>query len=82
MELFVQNGVFLKSAPACYLTYINTTGTLFITEYLNSNRRRCIEWKPNDITADSDAQVCQNNCFINKTKTTIFRIKNGMLLTL
>lgn len=59
MELFVQNGVFLKSAPACYLTYINTTGTLFITEYLNSNRRRCIEWKPNDITADSDAQVSQ-----------------------
>lgn len=60
MELFVQNGVFLKSAPACYLCYFNTTGTLFITEYLNSNRKRCIEWKPNDITADSDAQVRKN----------------------
>lgn len=56
-EIFVQNGVFLKSAPACYFTYFNTTGILSITEYLNSNQKRCIEWKPNDITADSDVQV-------------------------
>lgn len=56
MEIFTQDGVLLKSAPANYLPYLNTTGTLAITEYLNSCKKRCMEWKPNDITADSDGQ--------------------------
>lgn len=56
MEIFIQNGVLLKSAPAVYLNYLNTTGILSITEYLNSNSKRCIEWKPDDVIADSDVQ--------------------------
>lgn len=56
MELYIQAGVLLSSAPASYLTYLNTTGVLYITEYLNSNTKRCIEWKPNDVIADSDTQ--------------------------
>lgn len=56
MDLCCQDGVLLTSAPAAYMNYINTVGTLFIVEYLNSNRTRCIEWKPNDVTIDSDIQ--------------------------
>lgn len=56
MELFTQNGVLLKSAPAAYFTFLNTTGIISITEYLNSNRKRCVEWKPNDIIVDTDTQ--------------------------
>lgn len=56
MELFVQNGVLLYSAPASYATYLNTTGILYITEYLNSNKKRCVEWKPNDVIVDTETQ--------------------------
>ncbi|XP_018326722.1 TBC1 domain family member 15 isoform X2 [Agrilus planipennis] len=56
MELYIQDGVLLNSAPATYMNCINTTGTLLITEYLNSNKTRYIEWKPNDVTIDSDVQ--------------------------
>lgn len=56
MELFCQDGVLLKSASANYIQYVNTSGTLSILEYPNSNQTRCIEWKPNDITVDSDVQ--------------------------
>lgn len=56
MELYIQNGVLLNSASANYLTYLNTTGILYVTEYLNSNTKRCIEWKPHDVIVDSDTQ--------------------------
>lgn len=56
MEIFSQDGVLLTTAPATYMSYINTSGTLCIVEYLNSNRLRCIEWKPNDVTIESDVQ--------------------------
>lgn len=56
MELFVQDGVLLKSASANDMQYLNTSGTLSIVEYPNSNQTRCIEWKQNDITIDSDMQ--------------------------
>lgn len=56
MELFSQDGVLLTGASANYIQYLNTTGTLSIVEYPNSNSTRFIEWKPNDITIDSDIQ--------------------------
>lgn len=58
MEIFSQNGVILKSAPARYMNYLylNTQGTLFITEYVNTSKRRCIEWKANDVTIEPDTQ--------------------------
>ena len=56
MEIFSQDGVQLKSAQATYVNYLNLVGTLYITEYANSNCKRCLEWKPNDVTVDSDVQ--------------------------
>lgn len=56
MELFCQDGVLLKTASASFIQYVNTSGTLSIVEYLNSNQTRFIEWKPNDITIDSEVQ--------------------------
>lgn len=40
MELYVQDGVLLKSASASHLSDVNTTGTLGIVEYLNTNGTR------------------------------------------
>lgn len=56
LDLFSQDGVMLTSASANYIQYISNTGTLTIVEYPNSNQTRFIEWKPNDITIDSDMQ--------------------------
>lgn len=56
LELFCQDGVLLKSASANFFQYLNTSGTLSIVEYPNSNQTRFVEWKPNDITIDSDVQ--------------------------
>ncbi|EFA02210.1 TBC1 domain family member 15 [Tribolium castaneum] len=56
MEIFSQDGVQLKTAQASFVNYLNLVGTLYITEYANSNCRRCLEWKPNDVTVDSDVQ--------------------------
>lgn len=56
MEIFSQDGVQLRTAQAAFLQYLNQVGTLYITEYLNSNSRRCLEWKPNEVTVDSDIQ--------------------------
>lgn len=55
-EIFVQDGVLLKQAPATYMTYINSIGTLYISESVSSNHMRFIEWKPNDVTVDSEFQ--------------------------
>lgn len=55
-EIFVQDGVLLKQAPAVYMTHINSIGTLFISESVSSNQMRFIEWKPNDVTVDSEIQ--------------------------
>ncbi|XP_072396962.1 TBC1 domain family member 15 isoform X2 [Diabrotica undecimpunctata] len=55
-EIFSQDGVLLKQAPATHITFVNTIGTLYLSESLNSNKKRFIEWKPNDITVDSDIQ--------------------------
>lgn len=55
MQLFIQDGVLLKETQTYYMSYMNQTGSLYITEYLNSNTSRYIEWKPNDTdTIDSD----------------------------
>lgn len=40
MELYVQDGVLLKSASASHLTDINSTGALAIVEYPNTNGLR------------------------------------------
>lgn len=56
LEIFTQDGVLLTTAPAAYIPYINTVGTLSIVEYPNSNLTRCVEWKPIDVTIDSDMQ--------------------------
>ncbi|KAJ3631435.1 hypothetical protein MTP99_012564 [Tenebrio molitor] len=56
MEIFCQDGVQLKTAQATFVSYLNLVGTVYITEYLNSNSKRCLEWKPNEITVDSDVQ--------------------------
>ncbi|KAF5270074.1 hypothetical protein FQA39_LY08486 [Lamprigera yunnana] len=56
LELFIQDGVMITAGPAAYMHYINTVGTLAIVEYPNSNLTRCIEWKPIDVTIDSDMQ--------------------------
>lgn len=55
-EIFVQDGVLLKQAPAAYMTHINSIGTLYISQSKSSNEMKFIEWKPNDITVDSDFQ--------------------------
>ncbi|KAG5893896.1 hypothetical protein JTB14_001079 [Gonioctena quinquepunctata] len=55
-EIFSQDGILLKQAPATHITFLNTIGTLYLSESPNSNRKRYIEWKPNDITVDSDVQ--------------------------
>ncbi|CAG9822523.1 unnamed protein product [Phaedon cochleariae] len=55
-EVFSQDGVLLKQAPASHITFLNIIGTLYVTESPSSNRKRYIEWKPNDITVDSDIQ--------------------------
>lgn len=55
-ELFVQDGVLLKQAPASHIQHVNSIGTLYISESVSSNQMRFIEWKPNDITVDSDFQ--------------------------
>ncbi|KAJ8982106.1 hypothetical protein NQ317_010964 [Molorchus minor] len=56
LEIFTQDGVLLKQAAANYMTFINTIGTLYVTECPSSNRQRFIEWRPNDVTIDSDIQ--------------------------
>ncbi|VEN63150.1 unnamed protein product [Callosobruchus maculatus] len=56
IEIFTQDGVLLKQAQASYMSYINSIGTLYISESLNSSQKKFIEWKPNDITVDSDIQ--------------------------
>lgn len=56
MEIFSQDGVYLTSAPASYMNYCHTSGTLLITEYLNTNSSRYIEWKPSELIIDSDVQ--------------------------
>lgn len=55
-EIFLQDGVLLKQVPAAYITYLNSIGTLYISETLDADKKRFIEWKPNDITVDSDMQ--------------------------
>ncbi|XP_056639097.1 TBC1 domain family member 15 [Diorhabda sublineata] len=55
-EIFSQDGVLLKQAPATHITFVNTIGTLYLSQSLNSNNKRFVEWKPNDITVDSDIQ--------------------------
>lgn len=59
-EIFSQDGVLLKQAPSTYISFINTIGTLYIwitpeTEG-NTSQKRILEWKPNDVTVDSDLQ--------------------------
>lgn len=56
LEIFTQDGVLITTAPAAYIHYMNNVGTLLIVEYPNSNLTRCIEWKPLDLTIDSDVQ--------------------------
>lgn len=56
MELFVQDNVKLQQSSSNFIQYINAFGTLFVTEYLNSNKARFIEWKPNDVTMEADTQ--------------------------
>lgn len=53
-ELFVQDGVLLFSAAASFISFVKSVGTLMITEYSEGNRY--IEWKPIDVTVDSDIQ--------------------------
>lgn len=55
-EIFTQDGVLLKQAPACYMSHINVIGTLYVTESPNSSRQRFIEWKPNEITIEPEIQ--------------------------
>lgn len=55
-EIFVQDGVLLKQTPAIYITHLNSIGTLYVSECLSSNHMRFVEWKPNDVTVDSDFQ--------------------------
>lgn len=56
MELFVQDNVKLHQSSSNFIQYINAFGTFFVTEYLNSNKARFIEWKPNDVTVEADTQ--------------------------
>ncbi|CAH1995219.1 unnamed protein product [Acanthoscelides obtectus] len=57
LEIFTQDGVLLKQAQAAYMSHINSIGTLYISESLNADKKeKFIEWKPNDITVDSDMQ--------------------------
>lgn len=53
-ELFTQDGVILYNAPAAYTNFYKNSGTLMITEY--NNEKRCIEWKSNEVTIESDVQ--------------------------
>ncbi|XP_044749210.1 TBC1 domain family member 15 [Coccinella septempunctata] len=53
-ELFVQDGVLLFSAAASFISFVKSVGTLMITEYSDGNKY--IEWKPIDVTVDSDIQ--------------------------
>lgn len=65
MELFCQDGVLLVGASATYIQYINTPGTLSIVEYPNTNCTRYIEWKPNDITIESEDFQDQEWAMVN-----------------
>nr|XP_023026580.1 TBC1 domain family member 15 [Leptinotarsa decemlineata] len=56
LEIFCQDGVLLKQAPATHICFLNSIGTLCLSESPNSSRKRYIEWKPNDVTIDSDIQ--------------------------
>lgn len=57
-ELYIQDGIQLKSAQAAYLQYINLVGTIYVTEYAysDSDCKKYLEWKPNEVTVDSDVQ--------------------------
>lgn len=55
-EIFTQDGVLLKQAPAVHMPHINTIGTLYVTESPNSSRQRFIEWKPNEIIIEPEVQ--------------------------
>lgn len=60
-DVFSQDGVLLKEAPpAPYNVFINTIGTLYIWENIENDtsttKKRFLEWKPNDVTVDSDIQ--------------------------
>ncbi|CAG9765437.1 unnamed protein product [Ceutorhynchus assimilis] len=59
-DVFSQDGVLLRQAPSAYIQYINTIGTLYIWETLENeachSKKRLLEWKPNDVTVDSDVQ--------------------------
>ncbi|CAH0560137.1 unnamed protein product [Brassicogethes aeneus] len=55
-DLFTQDGVILKQAQASYMQFLNSLGTVYINEAKTDPRERFLEWKPNDITVDSDMQ--------------------------
>lgn len=55
-EIFSQDGVMLKQAPANYINFVNTIGTFYISLTSSPSNKKFIEWKPNDVTIDSDIQ--------------------------
>ncbi|KAL1506574.1 hypothetical protein ABEB36_005908 [Hypothenemus hampei] len=60
IDIFSQDGVLLKQAPSSFIPFINAIGTIYIwsTETNDGTRpiKRFLEWKPNDVTIDSDVQ--------------------------
>ncbi|XP_060530339.1 TBC1 domain family member 15 isoform X2 [Cylas formicarius] len=60
VESYTQDGVLLKQAPSSYISFVNTIGTIYILESLqnddSASRKQFLEWKPNDVTVDSDVQ--------------------------
>lgn len=77
MEIFCQDGVLLSSAPASFMNCINNSGTLLVVEYLNSNRTRFMEWKPNDITIGEWRRYLR--CVWNVSRPTVY--SRSLLLT-
>ncbi|XP_076255657.1 TBC1 domain family member 15/17 [Rhynchophorus ferrugineus] len=58
-ECFSQEGILLKEAPPSHETYIDSIGIIIIHESKKDGedlKKFMLEWKPNDITIDSDIQ--------------------------
>ncbi|XP_066147309.1 TBC1 domain family member 15 [Euwallacea fornicatus] len=59
-DVLSQDGILLKQAPSTYISFINTIGTLYVWESIENEgstmKKRFLEWKPNDVTVDSDVQ--------------------------
>lgn len=55
-DICSQDGVLLIQAKSTYMSFMNCIGTIYINETRAEPHEKFLEWKPNDVTVDSEIQ--------------------------